>query len=75
MLELGDELEDRDVLVLDLLALERGKPAPDLYLLAAQRMNTPPQDCVAIEDSPVGVAAACAAGASACRSSSPRSAS
>ena len=35
-----------------------GKPAPDLYLLAAQRIGSAPQNCVAVEDSSVGVAAA-----------------
>ena len=42
--------------------VERSKPAPDGYLLAAQRLNAAPPFCVAIEDSGVGVAAACAAG-------------
>ena len=41
---------------------ERGKPAPDLYLLAAARLGTAPARCVAIEDSPAGVRAAAAAG-------------
>jgi HAD superfamily hydrolase (TIGR01509 family) len=36
----------------------RGKPAPDLFLLAASRMGVPPELCVVVEDSPVGVAAA-----------------
>jgi HAD superfamily hydrolase (TIGR01509 family) len=40
-----------------------GKPAPDLYLLAAERFGARPQDCVAVEDSSVGVAAAFGAGA------------
>jgi HAD superfamily hydrolase (TIGR01509 family) len=40
-----------------------GKPAPDLYLLAAERFGAPPQHCVAVEDSSVGVAAAAGAGA------------
>jgi HAD superfamily hydrolase (TIGR01509 family) len=43
--------------------VERGKPSPDLYLLAAARMGAPPQACLAIEDSNPGVAAAHAAGA------------
>lgn len=41
----------------------RGKPSPDLYLLAASRFGTRPATCVAIEDSNHGVAAALAAGA------------
>jgi HAD superfamily hydrolase (TIGR01509 family) len=36
----------------------RGKPHPDLYLLAATRLGLRPQACVAIEDSSPGVAAA-----------------
>jgi HAD superfamily hydrolase (TIGR01509 family) len=39
-----------------------GKPAPDMFLLAAERLGVPPQACVAIEDSPPGVQAAVAAG-------------
>ncbi|MCC6402820.1 MAG: HAD family hydrolase [Fimbriimonadaceae bacterium] len=38
------------------------KPAPDLFLLAAERLGTPVRECVAIEDSPKGVEAAKAAG-------------
>ncbi|MEA2718654.1 MAG: hypothetical protein QOJ39_518 [Candidatus Eremiobacteraeota bacterium] len=40
----------------------RPKPAPDLFLHAAQRMGAEPPRCVVIEDSPSGVRAACAAG-------------
>jgi HAD superfamily hydrolase (TIGR01509 family) len=38
------------------------KPAPDPYLHAAKRLNADPERCVAIEDSPNGVASATAAG-------------
>lgn len=38
-----------------------GKPAPDGYLLAAQRLGVDAADCVVIEDSPVGVEAGRAA--------------
>jgi HAD superfamily hydrolase (TIGR01509 family) len=41
----------------------RGKPAPDLYLHAAEAIGVPIQDIVIIEDSPVGVTAAVASGA------------
>ncbi|MFI6490476.1 HAD family hydrolase [Streptomyces sp. NPDC050564] len=40
----------------------RGKPAPDLFLYAAERMGVPTQNCVVVEDSPLGVRAANAAG-------------
>jgi sugar-phosphatase len=39
-----------------------GKPSPDPYLLAAQRLGVPPGRCVVFEDAPAGVAAAHAAG-------------
>lgn len=42
--------------------VSRGKPAPDPYLLAAERLGVPPGECVAIEDSPTGVRAALSAG-------------
>ncbi|WP_406100893.1 HAD family hydrolase [Streptomyces canus] len=40
----------------------RGKPAPDLFLYAAERMGVEPGRCVVVEDSPLGVQAAVAAG-------------
>jgi HAD superfamily hydrolase (TIGR01509 family) len=45
--------------------VERGKPAPDLFLHAADRVGAAPEDCVVVEDSPFGAAAARAAGMSA----------
>jgi HAD superfamily hydrolase (TIGR01509 family) len=42
--------------------VENGKPAPDLFLHAAASMGFAPADCVVVEDSPVGVEAARAAG-------------
>ncbi len=42
--------------------VERGKPFPDLFLHAAQRMGFRPDACVVVEDSEAGVAAALAAG-------------
>jgi HAD superfamily hydrolase (TIGR01509 family) len=38
------------------------KPAPDVYLLAASRLEADPVQCIAIEDTPTGVASARAAG-------------
>ncbi|WP_329844490.1 HAD family phosphatase [Stenotrophomonas sepilia] len=40
----------------------RPKPAPDIYLLAAQRLGQAPERCLALEDSPAGTRAALAAG-------------
>lgn len=40
----------------------RGKPAPDLFLYAAERMGVAPGRCVVVEDSPLGLQAAVAAG-------------
>ncbi|NQT88287.1 HAD-IA family hydrolase, partial [bacterium] len=40
----------------------RAKPAPDIYLLTAERLGVAPSACVVIEDSPVGIEAAKAAG-------------
>lgn len=39
-----------------------GKPAPDLFLLAAARMGNAPSECLVIEDTKVGLEAARAAG-------------
>jgi HAD superfamily hydrolase (TIGR01509 family) len=38
------------------------KPAPDLFLLAAQRLGLPPADCLVLEDSQLGIQAANIAG-------------
>jgi HAD superfamily hydrolase (TIGR01509 family) len=43
--------------------VERGKPAPDIYLLAARAMRVPIERVAIIEDSPVGVTGALASGA------------
>jgi beta-phosphoglucomutase-like phosphatase (HAD superfamily) len=40
----------------------KGKPAPDVYLLAANMLGHEPAACIAIEDSPPGMNAAVAAG-------------
>lgn len=39
-----------------------GKPAPDIFLLAADDLRVAPANCVVLEDAPSGVAAARAAG-------------
>jgi beta-phosphoglucomutase-like phosphatase (HAD superfamily) len=43
--------------------VDRGKPAPDLYLRAAEAMGVPIARCAILEDSPVGVRGALSAGA------------
>lgn len=42
--------------------VSRGKPAPDLFLHASRELGVDPSSCVVVEDSPLGVAAARAAG-------------
>ncbi len=42
--------------------VKHGKPAPDIFLLAAQKLNIPPQECLVLEDSDSGILAAHAAG-------------
>lgn len=42
--------------------VKHGKPAPDLFLHAAREMRVAPADCVVVEDSPAGIAAAQKAG-------------
>jgi HAD superfamily hydrolase (TIGR01509 family) len=42
--------------------VQKGKPAPDLFLYAAAQMNVSPRDCVVVEDSRAGIEAGRAAG-------------
>ena len=42
--------------------MRHGKPAPDLFLFAAEQMNVAPERCLVIEDSVAGIAGAVAAG-------------
>ncbi|GAA0975153.1 sugar phosphatase [Nocardiopsis tropica] len=43
-------------------SVRRGKPFPDGYLLAAERLGAVPERCLVVEDAPAGLAAARAAG-------------
>jgi len=47
---------------IDISAVRNGKPAPDLYLRAAEELNRDPRECVAFEDSYPGIESALAAG-------------
>lgn len=42
--------------------VERGKPSPDIFLLAAEKLGVPPSECLVFEDSPNGIRAASNAG-------------
>ncbi len=42
--------------------VQNGKPKPDVYLYAAERLGLSPAECIAVEDSPNGVRSASAAG-------------
>jgi pseudouridine-5'-monophosphatase len=44
--------------------LKEGKPAPDIFLLAAKRLGVDPAECLVFEDAPAGTEAALAAGMS-----------
>ncbi len=61
VLEIGD-LRRHFSAVVSASEVTHGKPAPDIFLLAANRLGVPPEDCVVIEDSKPGVAAGLAAG-------------
>ena len=60
-LERTDMMEYFDTIVTGDM-IEHGKPAPDIYLLAAERLGVDPAECVGVEDSPNGVRSIHAAG-------------
>lgn len=55
-------LEEHFPKVFSAQQVDRGKPAPDLFLFAAKNMDVSPERCIVIEDSPYGIQAASAAG-------------
>ncbi len=57
--ELYERFEGR---IFSATEVEHGKPEPDLFLYAAERMAVEPRACAVVEDSPFGVQAARAAG-------------
>jgi HAD superfamily hydrolase (TIGR01509 family) len=57
-LEITDLLRFFDPHVFSAFMVERGKPAPDLFLFAAEKFGVAPTDCLVIEDSVNGVTAA-----------------
>ncbi len=61
-LEALDLTEDFGAHVYSAELVTNGKPAPDIFLFAAERLNARPADCIVIEDSPGGIRAARAAG-------------
>ncbi len=58
----GSGLKDAFRIIVDGHQVERPKPHPDMYLKAADLLETAPADCIVFEDSPTGLAAARAAG-------------
>jgi HAD superfamily hydrolase (TIGR01509 family) len=55
-------LADRFRVTVSSEEVPRGKPAPDVYLEAARRLDLAPEDCAAVEDSSNGIRSAAAAG-------------
>jgi HAD superfamily hydrolase (TIGR01509 family) len=55
-------LADRFVVSVAADEVPRPKPAPDVYLRAAELLDVLPADCLVVEDSPTGITAALAAG-------------
>jgi len=56
------DLEETLDIVLTREDVQRPKPDPEIYLLAAEKLGVPPEECMALEDSPNGVRAAVDAG-------------
>ncbi len=55
-------LEEYLDLVLTREDVQNPKPDPEIYLLAARKLDVPPQECLVLEDSPAGVQAGVASG-------------
>ena len=59
---MGDDLTDKFAGIFAGDMVKAKKPAPDIYNLAAERLNLDPATCVVVEDSRNGLLAAAAAG-------------
>lgn len=59
---LGPEMLAEIMVIASGEEVKNKKPAPDIYQLAVQRLGVQPQECVALEDSEMGLEAAAAAG-------------
>ncbi len=62
-----DQLKDTGIYsyfneIVSAVQVDRGKPAPDVYLFACEKLGKQPHTCFAVEDSPNGVKSAAAAG-------------
>jgi HAD superfamily hydrolase (TIGR01509 family) len=55
-------LRERFGVVISADDVVNGKPAPDVFLAAARALRVPPENCLVLEDAPLGVQAAKAAG-------------
>lgn len=58
----GFGMMERFETIVSMEDVRRAKPAPDIFLLCAERLGVPPQDCLVLEDSLHGLHAARAAG-------------
>ncbi len=58
----GIGLADEFAVTVSASEVEHAKPAPDLYLQAAEKLGVPPAECIAVEDTRTGVTSARAAG-------------
>ena len=56
------DLKEKFTAIASSYELEKGKPAPDIFLLAARRLNVAPEYCLVVEDGLNGMIAAKAAG-------------
>lgn len=61
-LGLGDYMD----VIVTACEVNRGKPAPDVYLEAARRLGTAPEDCLVFEDVPAGILAGKSANMTVC---------